>query len=179
MPRATGRRGWQSFVRGYDLFVLGLSALAGVMIAAATALIVVDVSIRAVGVPPPAFTIALVEYGMLYITMLAAPGLAHNRGHVYIDALITRLPRILERAIAKLTYGLAIAVSLAIMVLSWQLLVESYRSGYFDERGIDVPQWLLYVPIPLGFGLVAVEFARILVSRDLMHRSRTTSERSA
>ena len=178
MPRATGRRGWQAFVRGYDRIVWGLSALAGVLIAAATVLIVVDVGIRTVGVPPPAYTIAVVEYAMLYVTMFAAPNLVHNRGHVYIDAVITRLPRVLERAIAKLTYGVAIVVSVAILYLSWQLLVESYRSGYFDERGIDVPQWLLYVPIPIGFGLVAVEFARILFSRDLMHRSRTTAEGS-
>jgi TRAP-type C4-dicarboxylate transport system permease small subunit len=168
----------KSIVRAYDAGVSGLAALAGVLVGAACALIVVDVTIRTLGFPPPAYTIALVEFGLLYITMLAAPYLVRERGHVYIDAVVSRLPRPLELAVAKLTYAIAIAASLSIMVLSAQLFREAVESGFYDEQGVDMPYWSLYLPIPVGFGLVAIEFARYLFGSQLMHRVRTDVEGS-
>ena len=35
-----------------------------------------------------------------------------------------------------------------------------------DLRSIDMPKWLLFVPFPLGFSLVAIEFGRYLVGID-------------
>ena len=168
----------RSIVTAYDFLVRALAALAGIMIAAASVLIVVDVSIRTAGVPPPAYTIAVVEYGLLYITMFTAPMLVRTRGHVYVDAIVAHLPPVLEVVVAKSTCLVAIVTSLVIVYFSFELLVESYQAGYFDERGVDVPQWLLYVPMPIGFALVAVEFTRLLFARELMHRDHAEKEGS-
>ena len=168
----------KTLVRAYDAGVSGLAALAGITVGAACALIVVDVTIRTLGFPPPAYTIAVVEYALLYITMFSAPYLVRERGHVYIDAVISRLPRPLEVASAKLAYLIAIGASLIVMLNSAQLFQEALNTGFYDEQGVDMPYWALYMPIPLGFGLVALEFARYLFGSQLMHRGKTDVEGS-
>ncbi|MBF0280704.1 MAG: TRAP transporter small permease subunit [SAR324 cluster bacterium] len=168
----------ETIVRIYDTFVNGLAAFAGLLVGAASLLIVIDVTIRSMGYPPPAYTIAVVEYGLLYITMLSAPYLVRERGHVYIDAIVSRLPDFLEIALVKIAYTIAIASSLTFTVLSAQLFQEALESGYYDEQGVDMPYWSLYMPIPFGLGMVAIEFARYLFSTRLMHRENTDVEGS-
>lgn len=160
----------QRIATAYATLVGALAALAGVIIAADTVLIVVDVTIRTLGVPPPAFTIAVVEYSLLYVTMFAAPWLVRQKGHVVIDALITRLPEWLHQVVARFAYLVSLLSSLVVAWFSWQLFIGAIQSGLYEERGIDMPLWSLYLPIPIGFVLVAVEFARYLLGRDSLYR---------
>ena len=161
------------FVRAYDTAVTALAALAGIIIGTACAMIVLDVTLRTLGFQPPAYTIAVVEYMLLYITMFAAPYLVRERGHVFINALISRVPPLLEMIFAKTTYMIAILVSLLVMVLSSQLFWEAVKTGLYDEQGVDMPFWSLYLPIPIGFGFMAIEFARYLFGSQLMHRTKS------
>ena len=75
------------------LHFLGLlKALSGVVIFGVFLLIVSDVLIRTVGLKPWIYSSVLVEYGLLWFTMLAAPWLARHKAHVFIDALTQILP---------------------------------------------------------------------------------------
>ena len=53
------------------------------MIFAVFVLIVSDVLIRLVGLKPWLYSSVLVEYGLLWFTMLATPWLARNKRHVF------------------------------------------------------------------------------------------------
>jgi TRAP-type C4-dicarboxylate transport system permease small subunit len=162
----------------YNALVLALAVAAGAIIAAMCLLIVVDVTIRSLGVRPPSFTIAVVEYSLLYITMFAAPYLVRHKNHVFIDALVSRLPVPLAAIIARIIYLIAIAAALVVAYFSGQLLFEAIASGLYEERGIDIPLWTLYLPMPLGFVLVAIEFARYLFGFDSMYRDYSATEGS-
>ena len=170
--------GLREIVAAYDILVRALSVLAGVIVGVDCLLIVIDVTVRTLGVPPPAYTIAVVEYSLLYVAMFAAPHLVRIKGHVFINALIARLPRRLEIALAKIVYVISIASSLVYAWYSLDLLIEAINTGIYDERGVDMPLWSLYLPIPIGFLLVAIEFARFLFGSDLMHRGQTEAEGS-
>ena len=50
---------------------------------------------------------------------------------------------------------------------------EAYSTGMIDERGVELMQWWLYAPMPIGFFLVAIEFLRYLIGIDDMYGSRT------
>jgi len=158
--------------RAYGWLIAGLAALAGVVIAAALVLIAVDVAIRATGFKPPAFTSAAVEYALLYFTMLAAPWLVRRKGHVSVDALVTRLQGLARTLVEKLVYLICVVVSLVFAWYAARLLIGAIESGQFDERAVDIPTWLLYLPMPFGFALVAVEFARYLFGLDTFYLSR-------
>lgn len=163
----------KAIAAGYTWLIYALAVLAALCIALAFVLIVVDVTIRALGFPPLQFTIAVVEYALLYMTMFAAPYLVRQKGHVFVDALTSRLPRSVERAVAKFAYLLSIVVSLVFAWFAVELLVQAVQMGLYDERSIDIPMWLLYLPIPIGFGFVALEFVRYLVGIDTMYTDRT------
>jgi C4-dicarboxylate transporter DctQ subunit len=156
----------------YGGLIAGLAVVAGAAIAGAFVLIIVDVGIRAAGLRPPAFTSAVVEYILLYFTLLAAPWLVRQKGHVYVDTVVSRLPRRARWPAEKLAYLVCIVTCLTFSYIGLGLSLDAIRSGGFEERSIDVPLWLNYAPMAPTFLLVALEFGRYLVGLDTMYVDR-------
>jgi TRAP-type C4-dicarboxylate transport system permease small subunit len=157
----------------YNVLIVGLAVVAGAAIAAAFVVIVVDVGIRAAGWRPPAFTSAVVEYILLYFTLFAAPWLVRRKAHVYVDAVVSRLPGGARWSAEKLAYLVCIATCLTFSYIGFGLTVDAIRAGGFEERSVDVPLWINYAPMAPSFLLVALEFGRYLVGVDTMYVDRT------
>ena len=155
----------------YDFLIVALAYIAGATIVLAFVLIVVDVTIRTVGMRPPAYTTAVVEYVLLYFTLFAAPYLVRQKGHVFVDALISRLSGRPRWVVEKLVYVICVVTSLAFAVVGFKLGFEAIESGTIEERSIDVPSWVDYWAVGPIFLLVAIEFARYLIGVDSMYRS--------
>lgn len=168
MPRAL-----KPIASAYNFLIEALAVLAGASIALAFVLIVVDVGIRAAGLRPPAFTSAVVEYILLYFTLLAAPYLARKKGHVYVDALVSHLRGRVRWVLEKFVYVVCIVTCLIFAYVGFGLTVDAIRSGGFEERSVDVPLWINYAPMAPVFLLVAIEFGRYLVGIDTMYVDRT------
>lgn len=161
----------KALVRAYDWLIMALAWLAGAMTLAIFVLVVVDVTAREVVGSSLNYTVGTVEYALLYFTMFAAPYLVRTHGHVYIEALITRLPEPVRRVQEKLVYVIC-AVSCAVFaVVSTMLLVEKIETGVIDIRGVDFPGWLIVAPMPVCYGLVTLEFLRFLFGADSMYRA--------
>jgi len=168
----------RAVVAAYDRLIVVLAALAGAAIAFGFALIVVDVSVRAFGLRPPAFTSAVVEYVLLYFTLFAAPYLVRRKGHVTVDALVSRLSGRARWLVEKLAYLVCVATALAFAVIGFRLGFDAIRLGTIEERSIDVPSWVDYSPLGPVFVLVAIEFARYLLGLDSLYRDRTQASES-
>lgn len=162
--------------RGYNLLLQGMAVLAGILIFLSFAMIVVDVTIRIVGGTPPSFTIAVVEYILLWFTMLAAPWLTRNKGHVFIDAITQFMPGAIQRVIAKCVYAICTAAAAIYAYHALGLLIGAIEENKVDVRSIDMPQWTLFGPMPICFLFVALEFGRYLVGFDDMY-SQSVEER--
>jgi TRAP-type C4-dicarboxylate transport system permease small subunit len=163
----------------YLQFITFLKALSGIVIFGVFVLIVSDVLIRTVGLKPWLYSSVLVEYGLLWFTMLAAPWLARNKAHVFIDAITQLLPSAVQQVLAKLVYLVCVCASLTVSYYSLLLLIDAVAEGQIDTRAVDMPLWALYVPIPLCFLLVAVEFLRFLLGFDSMYGSRSDVKEGA
>lgn len=157
----------------YRFAIVALAALAGALIALAFVLIVVDVGLRATGFRPPAYTSAVVEYILLYFTLLAAPWLARQKGHVYVDALTSRLTGRARAVALTLAQLVCVATSLVFSFIGFWLLISAIASPTIDERSIDIPSWVIYVPVGPVFLILAVEFGRCLLGFDTLHADRT------
>jgi TRAP-type C4-dicarboxylate transport system permease small subunit len=144
---------------------MALAVCGCVIVAGQFFLIIVDVTIRTTGVTPPGFTLATVEYGLLYFAMFSAPYLVRQRGHVTIEAIVAHLPRRVSRALARIVYLVCSTVSFLFAWFSLQLLMEALASMEVDLRGIDIPLWLKYLPLAPCFALVGLEFLRYLLGR--------------
>ena len=153
----------QAFDRKLEVTVGALVWVACALIPCIFTMIVIDVSIRTIGFTPPLFTSSVVEYALLYIAMFSAPWLVRQKGHVAIEALVTQLPPSIREPLAKVVYFVCCVVSLYFAYLSVELFVEAWVSGNLDVRGIDMPYWLQFLPMPFGYGLVGLEFLMYLL----------------
>ena len=117
-------------------------------------------------------TSAVVEYILLYFTLFAAPFLTRKKGHVCVDALISRLKGRGRWLVEKFAYLICIATCLVFAYICFGLTLDAIRSGGFEERSIDVPLWINYAPMAPIFLLLALEFGRYLAGVDTLYVDR-------
>jgi TRAP-type C4-dicarboxylate transport system permease small subunit len=155
----------------YDRLITSLATAAGLIIATTGLLIVYDVIARNLGWQPPASTVALTEYAMLYFTMAAAPWLVRMRGHIVVEVVYQRLPDSAQHRTDKLILTLCAMVALAIAIIAGMLLTEAVANGEIEIRSLDAPRWVLFAPLVVGFGLMAIEFLRLLIRGESLFAS--------
>ncbi|MBU2486132.1 MAG: TRAP transporter small permease [Alphaproteobacteria bacterium] len=161
-------------VRFYDRMITGLAITGGISLVIITIAIIIDVVLRNTGFRPSQSTSALVEYVMLYSTVAAAPWLVRKNGHVAITSFAERLPDA-----ARLVAGRAILVLCIAMLglLSWRsgaVGLQMLAAGSVDMRSINIPSWVLYAMLSGGFGLMTLEFLRMLFRGDIYTGSEAT-----
>ncbi len=149
--------------RWYTRLIEGLAALAGLMIAGICLLIVWDVIARNLGLQPPASTVALTEYALLYFTMAAAPWLVRTRGHIVVEVLHSRLGGGSRAVVDKIILAICLVVSATVSVLAVLLMIEALQRGEVEIRSLNMPRALLFAPLAIGFGLMATEFLRLAI----------------
>ena len=153
----------------YRRLLEALAVVAGVMLAATAVAIVLAVLMRNLGLQPPAHTLTLTEYGLLYLTMLAAPWLVREKGHVYVELVTAALRPRARFWLTRVVYALCVLTCAVIFWFGLDVTLTHYQREVIDVRSFDMPRWLLTVSIPLSFGLMTIEFARFLLNLDSMH----------
>ncbi len=151
------------FDRWLGLVSTVLAYIACAIIPVLFTMITVDVSIRLAGARPPAFTSAVVEYALLYVAMFSAPFLVREKGHVAIEAVIAYLPRLVQRILAIIVYVTCMLAAALFTYYSCLLFWENWTTGQLDTRSIDVPYWLQFVPMIIGFAFVTLEFLMYVI----------------
>lgn len=157
------------FLGAYNAAVTILAVLAGAVLVWLMVAIVWSVSMRNLGMQPYAWLFTSTEYGVFYMTMLGAPWLVRRRGHVHIELVTAMLPDRVRQVVSRLV---ALGCVVVCTWLAWRgyMLVETnLLRNDFDVRAYFYPRWLLTIAFPISFGLMAVEFARFVVGRELMH----------
>ncbi len=142
-----------------------LAWVASAVIPCLFTMIVIDVSLRTVGVTPPLFTSSVVEYALLYIAMFSAPWLVREKGHVAIEAVVSMLPSRVRLPLARAVYVVCALAALLFTWFAFGLFLETAESGQLDVRGVDMPYWAQFLPMIIGFALVFLEFAMYVAGR--------------
>ena len=159
----------RSLIGVYDaalrlMAAVALGALAWLMVS-----VVASVTMRNAGLQPWAWLFTSAEYALLYMTMLGAPWLVRERGHVHIELVTAVLPPALRRVVSR---GVALLCVLVCLVLAWyglQLFLSNLERRDFDVRAYYYPRALLSVTYPLSFGFMVIEFARFAFGPELLH----------
>ena len=153
----------------YNTLLYGMATISGLMLIWIMVSVIASVVMRNLGLQPFTWLFTSAEYGLLYMTMLGAPWLVREKGHVHIELVTAALPdgprHMLSRAVAA-------ACVLVCVILTWkgiELVMTNIERGDFDTRAYYYPRWLLTIAFPLSFGLMAVEFSRFVFGRELMH----------
>ena len=166
----------QAVWRAYSVLITGLAVIAGTMMAVVTVGIVVDVLVRNFGFRPFPHTLALTEYSLLYMTMLGTPWLVREKGHVHIELLVARLDGTARRIVHGFVCVVCIAVCAMLAWYSLDAVLVSIARHETDIRSFDSPRWIFIACMPLGFGLMVIEFARFLLGYDDMFKDAVVYE---
>lgn len=159
----------QQLIRLYTGFLYAMAFVAGAMLIWLMISVVVSVLMRNMGMQPFAWLFTSSEYALLYMTMLGAPWLVREKGHVHIELVTAALPPNVRRMISRLVAAACVLVSL---ILAWKgldLFLTNIERNDYDVRAYYFPRWILTISFPVSFGLMAVEFSRFVFGRDLMH----------
>lgn len=155
--------------RGYLLLLNGMALLAAIMLVWLMVAVVLSVIIRNLGLQPSAWFFLSTEYAMFYLTLLGAPWLVRQKGHVHIELLTSVLPSPVLNVLSRGVSLLCVAVC---GILAWKgldlLLLNIERSDY-DVRAFFVPKWILTIVFPISFTLMAIEFGRFVVGPEILH----------
>ncbi|MDO5604048.1 MAG: TRAP transporter small permease [Paracoccus sp. (in: a-proteobacteria)] len=151
----------------YDLLIFGLAGLALMSIVAMAALILGDVSMRYAGIGSIRASSTLIEYALLFSTMMGAPWLVRRRGHITVTSLVDMLPAGGRRGAGLV----ALAVSIITLgILGWRAAVvahQKWMQGGMDIRSIAVPDWVSYAILAAGFLLMATECIRLVLRGEI------------
>jgi C4-dicarboxylate transporter, DctQ subunit len=158
-----GNRALTPISRAYDAVLYGMAWLAGVLMVAMMAMIVADVALRNLGYQSSAHFFTFTEYFLLLIPLFGAPWLVREKGHIYIELLVAALPPAAQR---RLVLGVVLACIGVAAILAWYggvITLQDYAANEKDVRSFDMPRWMLMASMPLSFGMMAIEFVRLLV----------------
>ena len=113
------------------------------------------------------FTFA--EFGLLYIVMAASPWLVRHRGHVFIELLTAIMPRAVQRIFSRFVAVLCVIICLVLVWYTWGATAKAWKFGDAEMRSLDMPKYLLLGAMPIGFGLMALQFMRFVFGHETLH----------
>lgn len=160
--------------RWYARLLTAMLWLAAIYVGLMMVAIVYFTSMRSLGIPYSSYTFTFIEFGFIYALMLGAPRLVRDRGHVYIELITAAVPAKVRIAMSR---GVALLCFAICGVLAWYTGVQAYTEmvgGVFDELRADqgIPRWTVIIAMPVGFGLMAIEFMRYVFADEPFHTGR-------
>jgi len=112
-----------------------------------------------------------VTFSLIAATFIGTPYVALLRGHVNVDLVPLYLG---QRGRLVLAYIAAAAGLVFALVMLWTtaaLWWEAWRGGWRTDTVWALPLWIPYLPMPLGFAILALQFiadiAALAMGREL------------
>lgn len=155
----------------YNRLINLLAIVAGLMLVWVMVAVVLSVLIRNLGIQSPAWLFSTTEYSIFYLTLLGSPWLIREKGHVFIEVLINKLPLNLLTLLSRFVMFLCAIISL---ILAWRgvdLLISNINNNDYDVRTYFIPMWIFTIAYPISFALMGIEFIRFIFSKNTFHNS--------
>jgi TRAP-type C4-dicarboxylate transport system permease small subunit len=164
----------RSIGRSYELLLRGMMGLAAIYLGLMMVSIIYFTTFRTLGLTYTGYSFIFIEYGFIYCLMLGAPWIARQKGHIYIEVVTAAVPERVRNVISRVVAAICVIVFAALAWYSGILAISDYAVGELDVRGSkDIPRWIVTGAMPVGFGLLAVEFVRFVFGKDLIHTGET------
>jgi C4-dicarboxylate transporter DctQ subunit len=168
----------KQIINAYNKLIFGLAVIGGMLLALIFVGIICDVTMRTIGFNSLQWYSAVAEYSLFFCTMFGAPYLVRHKGHVVVESLRLAMPPTVRKILEKIVYVICILLSLLFVYYGGIETIDAIKTGEQDLRSIDMPKWLLMVPFPIGFSLIAVEFSRYLLGFDTYYSDKASSGES-
>ena len=144
----------------YARLLQGLAACAAVLLGASALAITLDVVGRNIGLAAVPWILEVSEYVLPVATFLVAPWLLYRNEHVRLDILLNAWPKL-----AHLCNAIGLAVCVVLVIYGVRTILNSADQGAMIFKSVVFPEWWLYVPVPICFALLTIEFVRRMAFR--------------
>ena len=141
-------------------FLKTLAMLAGVVLAADILLITGEVVFRNLGLSGLGWASDVIEFSLPLATLLVAPWLVAQKGHVKLDLLVERMASGQRNALYRATMLLATVVTGVLVYASTLLALDTHSSGSLVMKSLVFPEWWVMAAVPPLFLLIAIECLR-------------------
>jgi TRAP-type transport system small permease protein len=151
-------------LRGLHAALMRLcGGLAAAVVALITVLVCADVIGRNLGWRTLPWVNEVTEYALPIVTLFAAPWLMWRNQHVRLDLLGAMLSPAAQRRVDRASAAVGLLVSLLMVWYAVRMLQDSRSAGSLMLKALVFPEWWLFIPVPIGFGLLALECGRRLI----------------
>ena len=147
----------------YRLVMQACGVAAALLIGLIVLMVCYDVIGRNLGLKSLPWIVEVTEYALPLITLLAAPWLLFRAEHVRLDLLNNTLSPGALRNLDRIASLVGLLVCLTISWYAVAVIADTRAIGAMVIKSLVFPEWWLFLPVPLSFGLMAVECARRLL----------------
>ena len=137
-------------------FAFGVAGAA--ILVAMLLIIALGVLLRYVFDNPISWADQIATYGLVYLTFIGAPRVLALRRHVAVDILETSLSAAHRRRLRVFVDVVGTIYCLAFLYLAAKEFVRVAAGGALFQDAISVPQWAVYIVIPVGALLLMLQF---------------------
>ncbi len=153
------------FWRFFDKLLDVMAGAAGVILVFIVAAVCYTIGMRFFFKQTTIWIIQTTEYALLWIVFLATAWLLREGGHITTDIIYVHLT---EKAKHWLNFIMGVVGGLvsAIMVyFGAEYTIDSIINGVTDVRAVTVPKAAIFIIIPIGSILLAIQFFRMAWDR--------------
>ena len=144
----------------FDRIIGLLASLGAAVIIFMTVIVCWDVTSRFFLGSGMGWTLEVVEYGLLWFTLLATAWVLKRERHVKIDIVLTRLNPKKQALLNFITSILTTAACLVVVWYGTEVAWEFIQTGERLPSLMMPPKFLPFLIIPIGFAFLFVQFLR-------------------
>lgn len=132
--------------------------LAGLLLVAACAVVCQMVFVRYVLNASTVWQTEFVLYSIVAATLIGSPYVLALRGHVGVDLVGVYAGPRLRRALAVSAACAGIAFCAVLAWSGWRYFNEARVEGWVTESVWAPPLWIVLAPLPIGIGLLTLQY---------------------
>jgi len=149
-------------MKAFVAIVHGLSRLCGViavgLLVAAVLVVCEMVVMRYFLGRSTVWQTEFVTYSLVGATFIGSPYVLLMRGHVNVDLVPLYLGNRARLWLAVVAYTMALIFVATVAWASFEMWLEAWTKGWRTDTVWSLPLWIAYLPMPLGLGLLALQY---------------------
>jgi TRAP-type C4-dicarboxylate transport system permease small subunit len=162
--------------RFFDLVVDAAAFVSGIVLFFVTVLVCADIVMRYYFNRPIQGALESSEYGLLFLTLLAAAWLARENKHVRMELLIHKLKPATQATVNGITSLVCVLICAVVTYYGVVVVLDRYRTQHRLTTTLEPLSYPLMSVIPVCFFLLVVQF--ILSARGYFAEAKALKKKS-